>query len=141
MRRYSGWNPYATVEDAERFIRTTLEDAEPRAHCFAVEYDGMLVGNIGSYNYEEDKNRVEVGFSIAKPYWGRGFATEALKAVLQFLTQTEGVSTVIAWCAEENVGSKTVLERVGMVLESVEKNGLNVENKTYNKLNYVYQDK
>lgn len=141
MYRYSGWNPYATAEDAESFIRMTLEDVEPHAHCFAIEYNGTLVGNIGAYNYEEDKNRVEVGFSIAKEYWGRGFATEALKEVLQFLIQTEGVSTVIAWRAEENIGSKNVLERAGMGLESVEKNGLKVGNKTYNKLNYIYPNK
>ena len=139
MYRYSGWNPYATVEDAERFIRTTLENAAPHARCFAIEYAGELVGNIGAYNYEEANNRIEVGCSIAKDSWNKGFATEALKAVLQFLTESENVSAVVAWSAEENIGSRRALEKAGMVLERVEKNGLTVGNKTYNKLNYVYR--
>ena len=139
MYRYSGWNPYATVEDAERFIKTTLEDNDPRAYCFAVEHAGKIVGNIGAYNYEEALKRVEVGCAIAKDFWGEGFATEALKAVLQFLTEREDVSTVVAWCAEDNIGSRRVLEKGGMVLESVEKDGLTVGDKTYNKLNYAYR--
>ena len=139
MYRYSGWNPYATVEDAEKFIRMTLENADPHARCFAIEYAGEIVGNIGAYNYEKDKNRIEVGFSIAKASWNKGFATEALKAVLQFLTEIEDVFTVVAWSAEDNIGSRRALEKAGMVLESVEKNGLTVGNKTYNKLNYVYR--
>ncbi len=138
MYRYSGWNPYATVEDAERFIRTTMEDDDPHARCFAIEYAGRIVGNIGAYNYEKDKNRIEVGFSTAKTYWGMGFATEALKAVLRFLMESENVSAVIAWCAKDNVASKRVMEKAGMVFESVEKAVLTVGNKTYDKLNYFY---
>ncbi len=67
-----------------------------------------------------------------------GFATEALKAVLRFLMESENVSAVIAWCAKDNVASKRVLEKAGMVFESVEKAGLTVGNKTYDKLNYFY---
>ena len=139
MYRYSGWNPYASVEDAERFIRMTLENADPHSRCFAIEYAGEIVGNIGAYNYEEANNRIEVGCSIAKDSWNKGFATEALKAVLQFLTESERVSTVVAWCAEDNISSRRALEKGGMVLESVEENGLKVGNKTYNKLNYAYR--
>ena len=138
MYRYSGWNPYATVEDAERFIRMTIEDADPHARCFAMEHAGRIVGNIGAYNYEKDKNRIEVGFSVAKTYWGAGFATEALKAVLRFLTESDDVSVVVAWCAKDNVASRSVMEKAGMVFESVEKDGLTVGNKTYDKLNYAY---
>ena len=139
MYRYSGWNPYATVDAAEEFIKMTLEDDDPHAHSFAIEYSGRIVGNIGAYDYEEKKDSVEVGYSIEKGSWGKGFAAEALTAVLRYLTEVEGIGTVTAWCASDNIGSRTVMERAGMTLESIESGGLKIGDITYDKLNYAYR--
>ncbi len=139
MYRYSGWNPFATVEEAESFIRMTLEDPDGHAHSWAVIYDGEIVGNIGVYNYEEDKNILEVGLIIEKGSWGKGFATEALKAVLKYVTEEEGVDTVTAWCASDNIGSKTAMEKCGMNLQSIEEKGLEIGEKTFDKLIYIFK--
>jgi len=54
------------------------------------------------------------GFSVDPGWQGRGFATEALRKVLEYLTENEVISCVTAWCAAENIGSQKVLEKVGM---------------------------
>lgn len=69
---------------------------------------------------------------------GRGLATEALKKVLDYLTENERIACVTAWCAAENTGSRKVLEKAGMKFFSTEQNGLTVGDKAYDKLMYEY---
>ena len=138
MYRYSGWNPYATPEMAQDTVRGFIENYnDDHFYGWAMESDDVLLGTIGAYDYKDD--RIEVGFSIARAYWGQGYATEALKAVLEYLTDHEGISCVTAWCASENTGSKRTLEKAGMSLVKTEKGGLSVGNRVYDKLTYDYR--
>ncbi len=59
--------------------------------------------------------------------------------VLEYLTENEGIPCVTAWCAAENTASRRVLEKSGMQLVSIEKGGLTVGDKTYDKLNFEYR--
>ena len=104
---------------------------------WVMDNDDVLFGTIGAYDYKDD--HIEVGCSVIKACWGRGYATEALKVVLGYLTENEGISCVTAWCASENVGSSRVLEKAGMRLVNVEKNGLVAGDYIYDKLTYEYR--
>ena len=97
-----------------------------------MDVDDVIVGTIGAYDYQD--NQIEVGFSVVKGWQGRGLATEALKKVLEYLTENEGIGCVTAWCAAENIGSRRVLEKSGMKLVREEKNGLEVGDRVYDKL-------
>ncbi len=141
MYRYSGWNPYASVQEAENFIRRELSESGSRVYPWVIERDGVIVGNTAAYEYDEEKNSIEVGLSIEKPSWGKGYASEALKAVLAYLTETEGIGSITAWCAADNIGSKRAMEKAGMVPESIEKDGLKIGDAVFDKLNYVYRSK
>lgn len=139
MHQYSGWNPYKTLEMTQETVEHII-DSYSSEHSYSwvmdVNGDDVIVGTIGAYDY--DNNQIEVGFSVARNYQMRGFATEALKAVLEYLTENEGISCVIAWCAAENTGSRKVLENVGMKFVKTEKNALVVDDKVYDKMIYEY---
>lgn len=136
--RYSGWNPYATVEMAQETVRRFIDSYDDEhAYSWIMDIDDVLVGTIGAYDYRGD--RIEVGFSVVSGWQGRGLATEALKKVLEYLTDNEGIPCVTAWCASENIGSKRVLEKAGMQRIRTEKDGLAVENRLYDKLIYEYR--
>ena len=139
MAKYSGWNPYATLEMAQGTVRGFIESYEdPHSYSWVMDVDDVVVGTIGAYDY--DQKQIEVGFSVDKGWQGRGFATEALRKVLAYLTDNEGISRVTAWCAAENIGSRRVLEKAGMKLVRTEKNGLSVGEKSYDKLIFEYQE-
>lgn len=156
MYKYSGWNPYASLEMAKDTVQKFIDsydkddmfDYEHAAgsdsesdrditYSWVMDVDDVVVGTIGAYDY--DAGRIEVGYSVSKGWQGRGFATEALKEVLKYLTENEGISIVTAWCADENIGSVKVLERSGMKCVRTEKGGLTVGDKTYDKLIYEYR--
>ena len=108
-------------------------------YSWVMDVDDVLVGTIGAYDYDNDQ--IEVGFSVVREWQGRGIATAAVKKVLEYLTENEGISCVTAWCAAENTGSRRVLEKAGMQLVRIEKDGLKVEDKVYDKLIYEYRRK
>ena len=138
MARYSGWNPYATMELAQETVRRFMESyEEAHAYSWVMDVDGLVVGTIRAYDYAEDQ--IEVGFSVARAWRGRGFATEALRKVLKYLTENEGISCVTAWCAWENAASRSVMEKAGMHRVRTEKDGLRVGDRVYDRQIYEYR--
>ena len=138
MARYSGWNPYATQGLAQETVRRFMESyEEAHAYSWVMDVDGLVVGTIGAYDYVEDQ--IEVGFSVARAWRGRGFATEALRKVLKYLTENEGISCVTAWCAGENAASRSVMEKAGMHRVRTEKDGLRVGDRVYDRQIYEYR--
>ncbi len=136
MVRYSGWNPYASLEMAKETVERFIRDYEkPAFYGWAIEYNGELIGIIGAYDYDSETNQIETGISIAREYWGKGFATEALRAVLKYLTEEEGILTVTAWCASENTGSMKAMIKAGMKQTHTKEKAIEV-NETSFDLNY-----
>ncbi len=108
-------HPY-TLEDARRFISAALT-MTPESH-FAIAVEGRAVGGIG-FALHTDVERVsaEIGYWVGEPFWGRGIATEALKAVTAFAVREHSLSRVYAVPYEWNPASFRVLEKAGYVLE------------------------
>jgi [ribosomal protein S5]-alanine N-acetyltransferase len=71
---------------------------------------GLKLGN-------EKYKRAEVWYKIHPDYWNKDFATEVLKAVLNFCFEELKLHRIQAGCAVGNVGSIKVLEKAGMILE------------------------
>ena len=138
MFQSSGWNPYATPEMAQETVRRFIEGyTDEHAYSWVMDVDDVIVGTIGAYDYANDQ--IEVGFSVDRGWQGRGFATAALRKVLEYLTENEAIPRVTAWCAAENVGSRKVLEKAGMQLVCTETDGLTIGGKVYDKLIYEYR--
>jgi RimJ/RimL family protein N-acetyltransferase len=57
---------------------------------------------------------VEIGWRLARPYWGRGFATEAARAALAFGFDRLGLGEIVAFTVPGNLRSRRVMERLGM---------------------------
>jgi len=140
MYEYSGWNPYQTLEMAKDSINRFMASyKDPDFYGWAIEFESRLVGTIGAYDYDPSLNQLEIGLSIERPSWGKGFATEALSCVLDYLTVNEKISVVTAWCASDNVGSMKALQKAGMKQTGIEKGSLEISGKSYDKLLFSYQ--
>jgi RimJ/RimL family protein N-acetyltransferase len=57
---------------------------------------------------------VEIGWRLARPHWGRGFASEAAKAALGFGFETCGLDEILAFAVSGNERSRRVMDRIGM---------------------------
>lgn len=57
---------------------------------------------------------VEIGWRLARPHWGKGYATEAARAALQVAFETLGLGEVVSFTALPNLRSQAVMRRIGM---------------------------
>lgn len=139
MYEYSGWNPYGDLTISRETVQRYMDCYDKEDfYGWAIEYMGELIGTIGAYDYDQEKSQIEIGVSIARNFWGRGFAAEALSAVLKYLTEHEMINTVTAWCANDNIGSRKAMEKAGMEMTGIREKELEVEGKKYDKAVYRY---
>jgi ribosomal-protein-alanine N-acetyltransferase len=91
-----------------------------KSFTFAVELneEKEFIGLIGINLGKEKYRNAEVWFKYDYNYWNRGFATESLKKIIKFGFQTLKLHRIEAGCAIENIGSISVLEKVGMLREA-----------------------
>lgn len=76
--------------------------------------DRLAIGSIGFKELPDSTGTVEIGYDIVPHYWGRGYATEAAKALIDWALGQPGVRRVTAECLRDNVASARVLEKAGM---------------------------
>lgn len=110
--------PY-TRADAEKFVAgQVLQDRKTRV-SWAVEYAGSVIGGI-NIGFNFDHRVGEMGYSIARRFWGKGLTTEAAGAAIDesFLAYPD-LNRIRAGADERNVGSLRVMEKLGMVREGV----------------------
>jgi len=77
------------------------------------ELAGMVGLNIPAYALPFSPC-VEIGWRLAPPFWGRGYASEAARSALQFGFKTAGLPEIVAFTVPANVRSQRVMQRIGM---------------------------
>jgi len=95
----------AAAHGEERFGVWVIVERESRT----------VIGDIGFIGPPGDEGTVEIGFSVIPDRRGRGYATEAARALVDWALRQPGVGSVVAGCDNENVPSIRTLERIGFV--------------------------
>ena len=81
--------------------------------------DGKMMGGIGLRDFKNKS--CQVGYWLGKKYWGNGFATEALKSILDFGFDQLNLEEIYASYKIGNEGSKRVLMKCGFEYSIVKK--------------------
>src|SRR5688500_6745383 len=76
--------------------------------------DRTVIGDIGFIEPPDAEGNVEFGYSIVPEYRGKGYATEAARAIIEWAFKQLGVKRVTADCLNDNYASIRVLEKAGM---------------------------
>ncbi|MFC1841970.1 GNAT family N-acetyltransferase, partial [Candidatus Dependentiae bacterium] len=75
---------------------------------------GDFVGRIGLRKVYEKPNTADVGYVIHKKYWGKGYATESMKGIINGVFAHTDIKTILAITTPEHKASRRVMEKVGM---------------------------
>jgi ribosomal-protein-alanine N-acetyltransferase len=100
-------HPYSEQMAAE-WIASALAGEE--GVVFAILNSGMLVGCTGYRGFGE---RAEIGYWIGKPYWGRGYASEAVKALIAHAFEMDEFAYLTAGHFLDNPASERVIRKLG----------------------------
>jgi ribosomal-protein-alanine N-acetyltransferase len=119
VTRLLGWPRHESVDATRAFLE--LSDAEwdrwpAGPYLVELRESGELIGSAG-FGFETSR-RAATGYVFAKDAWGKGYATEALEAVVAIAPRI-GVVRLYALCHEENLASCRVLEKCGFACEGL----------------------
>jgi len=117
VTRLVGWPRHQSVDDTRGFLRFSdaeWERAPAGAYLIESRETGALLGSTGFVF--EAPHRAVTGYVLAKDAWGRGYATEALGAMVA-TARPLGVRRLYALCHHEHRASARVLEKCGFSLE------------------------
>ena len=119
VTKYVMWTPHENIMVTRDFVRRCVQCWEGEtAFPWVIELktNRELVGMI---ELRMEKHRADMGYVIARQYWGNGYATEALKSIVDWVLTQANIFRVWAVCDIENIASARVMEKVGMQREGV----------------------
>jgi [ribosomal protein S5]-alanine N-acetyltransferase len=114
VMRHVGHGAHRTPAETAAALRVYGDVLERRGFSFlaVTERDGgALVGDAGLHPLGDD---IELGYTLARGAWGRGYATELGRALLAYAFDVLGAPRVLAQVEPENTASRRVLEKLGM---------------------------
>ena len=119
---YQGWRPNSIAE-TKYFIKTQIEKKlnipDSWYQIVVIKSDSdELIGDIGLHFLRNDNQQVEIGFTLSPIHQGKGFATEAVAAVVDFLFNSLQKHRVIASVDPRNTKSIQLIQRIGMRKEA-----------------------
>ena len=111
--------PYGE-EDAKALLSAMLASDPDQNLAFAIEADGKLIGSISATRCANIHFRTaELGNNLGESYWGKGFATEAVRQICEYVFQKTDIIRIFAEPFAYNAASCRVLEKAGFQLEGV----------------------
>jgi RimJ/RimL family protein N-acetyltransferase len=108
-------HPARVSAGTEVIFAVTLRKARIRRTAVAAD-GGRLIGAVGLI-LEPTSRKAEMGYWIGKPYWGKGYATEAARAVIAYGFDVLSLNRIFAHHMTRNPASGRVLEKAGMTFE------------------------
>lgn len=118
VTRYLLWPPHRTVEETREFLRKKDAEREKlggKSWLLILRSSGVLLGSIGCRRVET--HVLQFGYCLAHDSWGKGYATEATRAMVKVWLDIPSIWRVQAFCDPANVASARVLERAGLTYE------------------------
>ncbi len=120
VARFQSWDAPFPLLRAETAVANFIaaDPDRPGWFQYAIELaeDRALIGDV-AVHLHENLMQAEIGFTLATAYQKRGFATEAVSAVLDRLFAVQGLHRVAGECDARNAASAALLERLGFTRE------------------------
>ena len=119
VAKYVSWRAHKDIEETREYVRMCLLawDVGKAFHWVIERREdrellGMMIARVAGEKWE-------LGYVLARRYWGRGYMTEALKGIITWAIRQRDIYRVWAVCDVDNAASARVMEKAGMQREGV----------------------
>lgn len=110
--------PKRSAEEHTKFLQDTLSYGDIPLNRWVIEEKstGNFIGSCLLREFDKGNPEVvEIGYSFDTPYWGKGYGTEMALAIKEYAFTLPNVKKLVAVTEQENVASKAVLLKTGLV--------------------------
>ena len=114
----AGWKPHESLEESLQVMKTLFINKE-NIFGIILQETGKLIGTVGLVADPKRKNdNVKMlGYAMGEAYWGKGYMTEAAKALVVHGFKTIQLTLISAYCYSFNFRSQRVLSKLGFKYE------------------------
>lgn len=117
VTKYLTWPTHGSPEVSQWVVNDWVSHyAEPSFYQWAIVPKDLdePIGTISVVSYDDKTEKMEIGYCIGRPWWGRGIVTEAFRAVLDYLFEEVGASRIEAAHDVNNPASGAVMAKCGL---------------------------
>ena len=104
------------VDKSVAFLAAAPPETLPSSFAITLRAGGQFIGHCHLGPERGDPTHADITFTLSRTYWGQGYATEAVRALLRYGFEQQNLQCLFAECQPENLAAKRVLEKVGMQL-------------------------
>ena len=120
VMRFWDWPEHGSPTITTAYVAALLEEVSAgKAHYWAIclGSEGRVIGTCDLSEIDEHHRRAEVGFMVAREYWGKGYAFEAVQTVIEYAVKSTSIERFSARTHAGNQRSAVLLRRLGFELE------------------------
>ena len=119
--KFLKWNVHKDIEETKAVIKSWIKEYENESYNWVVEVKDTheLIGSICAFNISKEDATAEIGYNYGSKFWGKGYATEALKAVIEYLLNDCDFYLLEARHISGNPASGRVMEKAGMHKDAI----------------------
>lgn len=128
---YSDKEDLTDIEETQNHLDYTMQNYKNGKFDFQALFlkkTEEYIGEAGILSYRLNSNRGVIGYNLLPEYWGNGYATEIIKALVEYSFEKIKMERVEALVADGNVSSRRVLEKSGFILEGILRNYSRINN-------------
>jgi ribosomal-protein-alanine N-acetyltransferase len=118
VTRFLPWEPAPDVASVRPFLEEQVDKrrrGQALALAVVLRESGEMIGSTDLMDLRPGRTPgAELGYLMARPFWGQGLMTEAAGLTVAYALGGLGLKGVAAWADAENLGSRRVLEKIGM---------------------------
>jgi len=118
VTRFMRWQTHKDVDVSRGVMQQWVESYKDDSsyHWGICLKDGEMIGSIGAFVTEIDY-RANIGYCIGRKWWNKGYTSEALKALIDYMFTNTDIERLEAYHAAENAASGKVMINAGMAHE------------------------
>ena len=110
----AGWKPHESIDETREYLQHTSEKGDTWA--LVLKSENRVIGSVGLHDKGIPAAR-EIGYVMHPDYWGNGYMTEAVKAVLDFAFDELKLDIIHIAHFPENTRSRSVIQKCGFLYE------------------------
>ena len=116
VARYTLWPPHKNEAFTRGFLKFFTAPAV-LSWALLLKENQQLIGMAVFHSLDKHHAKAEISFNLARKVWGQGIAFEVGHLLLDFAFQSLKLNRIEATCMPENLGSKRVLQKLGLRYE------------------------
>ena len=117
VNKFMMYTLYEKASDVKKWFNILYQDEKQIELAFELKETGELIGG-GGIGYDEKNDCWGIGYNLRPEFWGKGFTVEALSKMIEYAKEKYGVNKIEGTFAVDNIGSRRVMEKLGMSFES-----------------------